>query len=174
MRVLHQQHADLQKLLLSVGKQSGTAIALTAKPQQNQHLVNAVALLAAERGPQARPDGPVGFHGDFEVFPYGQRFKHGRLLELTANALTGDGRRFQGCQIDGLIVNSFPAFWPGFAGDHVHQRGFTGAVRANDAAQFSDADIQRKIGQRLKTVETDVNGLELQHRIGLLTVTIAR
>ncbi len=54
-------------------------------------------------------------------------------------------RRHPG-QIDGLIVGyRLAAVRPGLAGDHVHQRGFAGAVGADHAAQFADADLQRQI-----------------------------
>lgn len=45
MGVLHQQHADFQKLFLPVRQQSRAAIPLGAQAQQRQHFVDAVALL---------------------------------------------------------------------------------------------------------------------------------
>ena len=155
-------------------KQPGAAVALAAKAQQNQHLIDSVALFTVEFCPQARPDGFIGFHGDLQVFPHRQRFKNRGLLEFTPDPLAGNGRRLQRGQVDGLIVNRPAALWPRFAGDDVHQRGFTSAVRANHAAQLAHADIQREIGQGLKSIKIDVNGLKLQHRVGLFTVTIAR
>ena len=45
----------------------------------------------------------------------------------------------------------------GLAGDHVHHGGLAGTVGADDAAQFTDADIQGQVGQRLETIEADVD-----------------
>ena len=55
LRVLHQQHADLQELLLAVGQQPGLTLRRAAQANGLEHLGNAVFLLAAEGGAQAGP-----------------------------------------------------------------------------------------------------------------------
>ena len=172
MRILDQQHTDLEELFLPVRQKPGAAVAFTGQPQQDQHLINTIALFAVEFGPQACPDGLVGFHGDLKVFPYRQRFKDRRLLKLAPDPLAGNGGRFKQGQIYRLVINGFTAFWPRFAGDHVHQRGFPRAVGANYAAQLAHAYVQREIRQRLKSIEVDVDLIQLQHRVRLLAIAI--
>ncbi|MCY1444863.1 hypothetical protein D9M71_613520 [compost metagenome] len=46
---------------------------------------------------------------------------------------------------------------PGLAGDHVHQGGLAGAVGADDAAQFANADVQVQCVQGLETIEADAD-----------------
>lgn len=55
MRLLHQQHADLKKLFLTMGQQTGLAVALAVKTQQAQHLIQPIVLFAAHPGAQAGP-----------------------------------------------------------------------------------------------------------------------
>lgn len=43
------------------------------------------------------------------------------------------------------------------AGDDVHQRSFTRAIGADDATQFTDADVQIQVVEGLETIETDAD-----------------
>ncbi len=99
MRLLHQQHADLKKLLLSVGEQARPAMTLGTEAEQAQHLVDPVFLLAVQPGAQAGPHGFIPFHRQLKVFPHRQSFKHRRLLKLATDTLTGNGDRIEGGEI---------------------------------------------------------------------------
>ncbi|MNP63920.1 hypothetical protein D3C76_1593700 [compost metagenome] len=55
LRVLHQQHADLEELFLSVGQQARRTIDRSSQANGVQHLGDAIFLLAAEPRPQAGP-----------------------------------------------------------------------------------------------------------------------
>ena len=51
MWLLHQQHTNLEKLFLPVRKQPRRALAVRSQPQQLQHFINPIPLLAAEFRP---------------------------------------------------------------------------------------------------------------------------
>ena len=178
MRLLHQQHADLKKLFLTMGQQTGLAVALAVKTQQAQHLIQPIVLFAAHPGAQAGPHRFIPLHRQGEIFRHRQRFEDRRLLKLAPDALAGDGRRLQRGQVESgqihrLVIDRFAALRPGLAGDHVHQGGLARPVGADHAAQFADAYRQRQIRQRPETVKADVDVLQLQHRIGLFAKAIA-
>jgi len=50
----------------------------------------------------------------------------------------------------------------GFAGDDIHHRGLTGAVRADDRAHFAGRQRQRQIVDGVKTIERDVYAVEIE------------
>ena len=173
MRLLHQQHADLKKLFLTMGQQTGLAVALAVKTQQAQHLIQPIVLFAAYPGAQAGPHRFIPLHRQGEIFRHRQRFEDRRLLKLAPDALAGDGHRVKSGQIHRLVIERFAALRPGLAGDHVHQGGLARPVGADHTAQFADAYRQRQIRQRPETVKADVDVLQLQHRIGLFAKAIA-
>jgi hypothetical protein len=105
MRVLHQQHADLQKLFLSVGKQPGPAVALALRRSKTS-----ISSMRSRCSPLsfARRLAQTDLSVFMAIFPHRQRFKDRGFLEFTPDALAGDGRRLQRGQVDGLIVNRPP------------------------------------------------------------------
>ena len=97
MRLLYQQHADFQKLLLPVRQQPRRPIAFALQPQQAEGFADSVGLLAVQARPQAGPHRFITFHCQFEILCHRQRLKDRRFLKLAPDALAGDGDGIEDC-----------------------------------------------------------------------------
>ena len=87
--VLHQQHADLQPLLLPVREHPGGLVA----PGRSSPMVSSASLDRREHAvaaPQQRPRRPAGTGRDVEVLQHRQLLEHARGLERAADAEPGD------------------------------------------------------------------------------------
>ncbi len=171
--VLHQQHADLEPLLLAVAQQAGGAPRLVLQVDQRQHLADAVELLAAQAVEQRGAHAAVGLQRELEVLEHGQLLVDRRLLELAADAGLRDLRLGQAQQVDVAAERDAAAVGPRLAGDAVHHRRLAGAVGADDAAQLADVDRQRQLVQRLEAVEADADVVDVQ-RHALAEIDLAR
>jgi hypothetical protein len=154
---LHQEHADLEELLLPVGQQPGWAMTRLAEADGLQHFVDAVLLLAVELGSQTRPYRLVGFLRQLQILEHAERFEHRGLLEFATDASLGDVHLAHAGQVEGFAEPGAAAGGARLAGDDVHHGGLAGAVGADDAAQLADADVQAEVRQRLEAVEADVD-----------------
>ena len=92
LRVLRQQHADLQPLLLAVARGSPASRSRSAVEADDvEDLVDAPALVGGVRAEQQRRAGAaVGLQRQLEVVVDRVALEHGRLLELAADAELGD------------------------------------------------------------------------------------
>ncbi|KAG1244726.1 hypothetical protein G6F65_021638 [Rhizopus arrhizus] len=131
---LHQQHADLQPLLLAMRQQAGGPPHLGPQPDQVQRFADLVGLFAGQPREQRGPHALVGLHRQFQVFEHGVLFEHSGALELAADARMRDLRLVQGRKVDALAEEGGARRWPRLAGDDVHHRGLARAVGADDAA----------------------------------------
>ena len=69
-RLLHQQHADFQPLLLTVGEDARQLVSQVLQADGFQHFADAFAKLRFHGGPQGGNHPLVGGHGQFEVFEH--------------------------------------------------------------------------------------------------------
>ncbi|MNH76804.1 hypothetical protein D3C73_290880 [compost metagenome] len=164
LRVLHQQHADLEKLLLTMREQPGLTIDRGGQANRLQHFADPVLLLATEARTQTGPHRLVGFLRQFQVFKHAQRFENGRLLKLATDAGLSDLHFAHLRQVEGFTEPGLAVTGASLAGDHVHQRGLARAVGADDAAQLTDADVQVEIVQCAKAIEADADVFQSEDR----------
>ena len=86
LRGLHQEHPDLEPLLLPVRQCSGDDPAMVGQADHLEHFVDPLPLSPAERAQEQPPERAVARRRDLEILEDGQELEDGRLLELTANA----------------------------------------------------------------------------------------
>ena len=95
-----------------------------------------VTLAAAELERQRWPNAFIGRHRQFQIIQHGMVFEHRGFLKLAPDTGFGNGRFVEVEQVKTVAKNSPAAVGAGLAGNHVHHGGFTGAVRADDAAKL--------------------------------------
>lgn len=89
--------------------------------------------------------------------------KDRRSLELASDPGQRDLMFGHLRQIQAITEKYRAAVRSGFAGNHVHQGGFPGAVGADDAAQFAGIKIQGQIVQSFEAVEADGELFDVQN-----------
>src|SRR5690606_40077838 len=90
LRALHQQHADLEPLLLPVRQRAGRPARVRGEPDDSQRLVDPVALLAVRPREQRRPNVLARRACELEVLDDGVLREYRRLLELPTYPLSRD------------------------------------------------------------------------------------
>jgi hypothetical protein len=140
LRLLHQQHADLQPLLLAVRKQAGQAVGVSTEADRLQRFGNAVAGRRIELRQQAAPDPLVRLHRQLEILENRVVLENGRFLELATDAEMRDLGFREARQIKRLAEKSLAFVRPRLAGDDVHHRRLARTVRSDDAAQLTGVD----------------------------------
>ena len=99
--VLHQQHANLQPLLLSMRQLTRHAVHAAGQMDGVQHFGQAIALFAVALKKHRVLDALVRFQGKLQVFKHRQLFKHRGFLKLAANAQLRNLRLVMAQQING-------------------------------------------------------------------------
>ena len=167
LRLLHQQHADLQPLLLAVREQPGGALravlrggsASSISPIRSRCSPRRAANSSDARTPL------VGLQRELEVLEHACAAR-----TPSASGTCGRCRRARSRlsrRRSRSIVwpkNARAGVGPGLAGDDVHHRRLAGAVGADDAAQLAGVDRQRQRVQRLEAVEADADVFQVQDR----------
>jgi hypothetical protein len=139
---LHQQHADLQPLLLAVTQVAGEPAGAVGQVDGAQHVRQPVALGRVGAEEHGGLDALVGLQRQFQVFVHRELLEHRGLLELAAYAHLRDVGFLVAQQVDRAAEEDRAFVRPGLAGDDVHHRGLAGAVGADDAAQLAGRDVQ--------------------------------
>ena len=160
--VLHQQHADLQPLLLAMAQVARHAAHAVGQVDGVQHLGQAVALGRVEPEQHRRGHALVGLERELQVLEHAELLEHRGLLELAADAQLGDLRLVVAQQVDGAAEEHRARVGPGLAGDDVHHRGLARAVGADDAAQLAGRDVQAQLVDGLEAVEADAHVFQVQ------------
>ena len=164
LRVLHQQHADLEPLLLAVRQQAGEALLLAFEVDRLQRLARcgrAAPATAARAALAARR---------LSVFSASSRFSNTVWCSNTVGFWNlrpmpaARSRLGQAQQVDRLAEERGAGVGPRLAGDDVHHRRLAGAVGADDAAQLAALDGQRQRVERLEAVEADGDVVEVEDR----------
>ena len=153
LRVLRQQHADLEPLLLAVRQAAGRGDrAAASRRMVSRMLVDAAVLVgASSRHSSVARGAAVVLQRQQQIVLDGVALEHGRLLELAADAELGDLRPRRAWSGRALPSKEHVAVvGPGLAGDDVHHRGLAGAVRADDGAHLAGLDRERQIVERRK------------------------
>ena len=160
---MHQQHADLQPLLLSVAQVAGETPHTVCEVNGVQDVCQTVPLCRVQLEEHGSFDALVGLQGQFQVLKHRELLKHRRLLELAPDAQLCDLGLFVAQQIDGAAEVHGAAVRPGFAGDDVHHRGLAGAIGPDDAAKLAGRNIQRQVVDGLEAIETHVHIFQVKN-----------
>ena len=160
--LLHQQHADLQPLLLAVAEHAGLAVNFAGQVDGVQDAGQPVALRAVEPEEQGVLHALVRLERQLQVLEHRQLLEHRGLLELAANPQLGDLRLVVAQQVDGGAEEHRAFVGPGLAGDDVHHRGLACAIGADDAAQLARRNVQVQAVDGLEAVEADVHIFQVQ------------
>src|SRR4051812_533524 len=162
-RILCEQHADLEPLLLAVAEAAGETVAGIGEADRLQHLVDLLGLRPAAAPEQRTLDAVVDIEREQQIVLHGLALEHGRLLEFTADAELGDAGLVQSRQIGDSVEQHGAFVGLGLSGDDVHHRGLAGAVRADDGAHLAGLERQREVVDGVEAVERDVHTVEIQH-----------
>src|SRR4051812_20693647 len=162
-RLLHQQHADLQPLLLSMRQQPCLAVGLAVKLDHVEGGGDAIKLLGREPGAQTCPDRLVRLDCELQILEHRVILEYGRFLEFPANTLMRDLRFGKASEIDGLAKIRSPSIGARLTGDNIHHGGFASTVGTDYAAQFSSLNGERELVQRTKAVKADGDVVEIQN-----------
>src|SRR3990167_2238703 len=166
-RVLHQQHADLQPLLLAVGQQVSLLLQQVTEKDLRRHFLNPCNDLGgALKEQRAENVAPLG-KGHFQVLEHRQVFVDRRVLKLAPDAGTDDVELTHLGQLPALELDAAGGGF-GLAANQVEHRGLAGTVGADHHAHFIAVDIQVEVIDRLEAVEGNGQALNGQHRFGHL------
>ena len=162
LRVLHQQHADFEPLLLPVAQVPGQPVHAANELNRHQHFRQPVALLRVELEEHRCLHALIGLERQFQVFKHRELLEHRRFLELAANAQLRNLGFLVAQQINRAAEKHRAFIGPGLAGDDVHHGCLARAVRADDAAQLARCDVQAQLVDGLEAVEADADIFEVQ------------
>ena len=90
LRVLRQQHADLQPLLLAVRQAAGQSVARIGQADGFQDAVDPLGFVPAAAPEQRALDAVIDIERQQQIVLDGLALEHRRLLELAADAEFGD------------------------------------------------------------------------------------
>ena len=157
LRVLRQQHADLEPLLLAVAQARRPAVARVGQADGLQDAVDPLGSSPAHAPEQRAHDAVIDVERQQRGCPRRSGFR-------TPSASGTCGRcRARRCAVSSSWVRSVspskrtsPVVRPGLAGDDVHHRRLAGAVRADDGAHLAGLERQRQVVEAWKpSKETD-------------------
>jgi len=130
LRLLRQQHADLEPLLLPMRERAGDAVADARQADDLEDAVDAARLLRRLVPEQRLARAPIGLERQADIVLDRVHVEHGRLLELAADAQQRDLRLVESREVVGAVEIDIAGVGPGLAGDDVHHGGLAGAVRS--------------------------------------------
>jgi hypothetical protein len=91
-RILHQQHPNLEPLLLAMGQNPPQHIFLSGQTDDANYFFNSFFLGRRHASPQRLKKGPIAGQRQFQVFGNRQLFKYRWLLEFPSNTRGHDLR----------------------------------------------------------------------------------
>eukprot|EP01022_Parablepharisma_sp_SALTPOND_P030357 TRINITY_DN760_c2_g2_i2.p2 TRINITY_DN760_c2_g2~~TRINITY_DN760_c2_g2_i2.p2 ORF type:complete len:1280 (+),score=504.50 TRINITY_DN760_c2_g2_i2:6407-10246(+) len=168
LRLLHQQHADLQPLLLAVREQTGHPMFLAVQTDQLEDVLDLADLLGRQARKQRGLDALVHLHGQFQVLEHGVLLEHGRALELAADAGVRDLILGHPGQVDGLAEEGGTGGGPGLAGDDIHHRGLARAIGTDQAGDGRPRHGEAELADRPHAAEHHRQALHRQAATGAL------
>ncbi len=152
--LLHEQHPDLEPLLLAVAEKLGALIQAVSQQDLPGHPIDPIGdLLRPPEGERAE-NAAAAWKRDLQVLEHREVLVDGRRLELPPHAgvhdlVLGHARELL------LLEADRSARRLGAAADEIEQRGLAGAVRADDHAQLVAIDVEVQRVHRLEAVERD-------------------
>ena len=165
LRVLRQQHADFQPLLLPVRQRSGDARPMVGKPRRREDGVDRLPRLRVFASEQSRAHAARRLGRQQEIVLDRVIFEHGRLLELAPDPERRDLGFVELGQIMAPVEHHLAFVGARLAGDDVHHRRLARAVGADDRPHLARLEHQRQAAQRLIAVERYADAVEIEERL---------
>src|SRR3954447_12938588 len=154
VRVLDQQHADLEPLLLAVAEFGSRGVeAVLEEDHLGDFLDTILHDLVALEGERAEY-GAAAWIGDLEVLEHREILEYRWRLEFAANAGLHDLILPELGQLLAAKLDRAGGRF-GLAADQVEHRGLAGAIGTDDDADLVLLDIEREVVHRLEAVEGD-------------------
>ena len=165
LRVLHQQHADLEPLLLAVARAARASMCCCGRqaddrraPRRCGRARRLVGAASSSVGPAARCR-PAPARGSRSTVWCSNTVGFWNLRPMPSLAISASSSLVRSTR----AVEARPRpVGPRLAGDDVHHRRLAGAVGADDRAQLAGLDEQRQVVQRLEAVEADGDAVEIE------------
>ena len=158
LRVLREQHADLEPLLLAVRQAAGEAVAHARRGgwcrASRRCGCARSAVVAPEQSARARVRSPFSASSRLSSTVWlSNTVGFWNLRPMPSSAICGLVELGAGrcCAVEQHVAG----VGPGLAGDDVHHRGLAGAVGADDGAHLAGLDRERQIVERAEAVERD-------------------
>jgi hypothetical protein len=165
LRLLDQQHPDLEPLLLAVAQRFGEAIDLLFEKNRPRDVVHAFDDVRRALPEQRADDVAAARNRDFEVLENGKVLVDRRRLEFAANAPAYDLLLFEAGDLLVFELDR-PAGHLGATADEVEDSCLAGPVRADDDAQLVLVDVEIERVDGLEPVERDRDVFEREQEIG--------
>ncbi len=137
LRVLDEQHADLEPLLLPVAERAGNGTRPVGETDGDEDILDARAMLPPHAIEQRAPDAARCPQRQLEILEHREVLEYRRLLELAPDAEIGDGALVELGQVDLAVEEDLALVRPRLAGDDIHHRRLAGAVRTDDRAELA-------------------------------------
>src|SRR5262245_5815132 len=135
------------------------------EPDNVENFVGSLLLRRSHAGDQGFKERLPAGESQLEVFKNRQLLKDRRLSKFSTDAGLGDIGFGELEQVQVPPKPRCSRIRTGLAGDDVHHRCLTGAIRPDDAAQLSGLDVKREIVERLKAVEADCQLLQIKNLV---------
>src|SRR5262245_4318193 len=164
--LLRQQHADLEPLLLAMGKRASDAVAHRRQADDLEDPVDPMLLFLGLSPEQRLAGPPVALERKADIVLDRVHVEYGRLLELAANTEQRNLGLVEARQIVGAVEVNIPRVGPGLASDDVHHGGLAGAVGADDGAHLTWLDGEGEIVERAEAIERHGHAVEIEKRRG--------
>ena len=163
LRILGEQHADLQPLGLAVGEPAGEARRLGHQPDGAQQRFHAIRIGGALAIAQGLPRAAMAREGKREIATHGFARENRRTLELAADTEAGYRGLVVAQQVDVLPEEHRARVRARPPRDHVHERGLAGAIGPDDAAQLARIDGQAETIEGAEAGKAHADILEVEH-----------
>ena len=164
-RVLDQQHADLEPLLLAVAQILGVVVEMVLEEDVAGDLLDPLADGGVALEGERAEHGAAARVGDLQVLEHGEVFVDRRRLELAADAGADDLVLLHLGQLAALERDG-AAGRLGPAADEVEHRGLAGAVGPDDDADLVAVEIEGEIVDRAEAVERDGQPFDGEEKVG--------
>jgi hypothetical protein len=124
-------------------------------------MLNTVALITPKATNQKRPRLFRTTHGQRQVFPNRELFKHPWTLKLATNPQTSNAV-FWAPQQRTPLKQHITLAGGDFSSNHIQKRGFTRAIGSNHSSEFTGLKIEVEITQCEKTIKADGDSTEFK------------
>src|SRR5205807_953894 len=151
VRVLDQQHADLEPLLLAMAELGGRGLETILEEDHLGDLLDTILHGRIALEGQRAEYGAAARERDLEILEHAEILEHRGRLELAADAGLDDLVLAQLGQLLAAKLDRAGGRF-GLAADQVEHRGLASTVRADDDADLVLLDIKGEIVDRLEAV----------------------
>src|SRR5882672_3224251 len=161
LRVLNEERADLQPLLLAVREQLGALVKAIFQVDQLCDVLDSLDYFLGAAKPPRREPAPAIRIGHLQVFEDGERVVYRRGLEFATDTPPDDLILEKPGELAPLEAN-FSLRRARAAGDEIEQRRLPGAVGPYHRVNALFREVQGEVVDRLEAVERHAQAFDLQ------------